>query len=105
MSVLADIWSSLTLGMALGVARSDVTWLRPFVTGAAATGLAIGLLTGRLEDAGLSVAALAVLGWDWWNRKGKRVAKAVGAKSLAILAKVVEKARDAGTPVPQGVRA
>jgi hypothetical protein len=106
-SVLPDIWSGVILGMAVGIARpgSRLRGWRPFVTGAAAGCLLAGLLTGRWDEAGYSAAALAVLAWDWWNRKGKRVAKAIGAKSRAVLAAVVERAREAGTPVPQGVRA
>jgi hypothetical protein len=107
LSVLPVIWSGVLLGMAVGIARpgSRLRGWRPFVTGAAAGCLVAPLLTGQWDEAGCGAAALAVLAWDWWNRKGKRVAKAIGAKSRAVLAAVVEKWREAGTPVPQGARA
>lgn len=107
MSVLPDIWSGVLLGMAVGIARpgSRLRGWRPFVTGAAGGCLVAGLLTGQWGEAGFGAAAIAVLAWDLRNRKGKRAAKAIGAKSRAVLAAVVEKWREAGTPVPQGVRA
>lgn len=43
-----------------------------------------------------------LLGWDWWNRKGKRAAKALGAKSAALVAGLVERVREAGGAVPEG---
>jgi hypothetical protein len=43
-----------------------------------------------------------VLGRDWWDRKGKRAARELGLKSRARLAAVVEKAREAGSPLPEG---
>lgn len=52
-----------------------------------------------------AVLVVVLLGWDWWNRKGKRVAKALGGKSRAVLAAVVAKAREAATPLPEGARA
>jgi cobalamin biosynthesis protein CobD/CbiB len=52
-----------------------------------------------------AVLVIILLGWDWWNRNGKRVAKALGEKSRAALAAIVEKAREAGSPVPERVRA
>lgn len=54
-----------------------------------------------------AVLAAVLLGWDWWNRRGRKVAKLIGEKSRAVLAAVVERAREAGTrsPVPQGAGA
>lgn len=105
MSALPDIWSGLTLGMALGVTRWGAAWLRPFVTGTAVTGLVSWLLIGRPEDAGLCGAALVVLGWDWRNRKGRKVVRALGHKARAALAAIVERAREAGSPLPEGAKA
>lgn len=105
MSVLADFWSAFLLGAALGVAlppRYRLPGVRPFIACASATGLAWWLLEGRLEDAGFCAAALAVLAWDRWNRKGKRAAKHVGEKSRALLAAVVERLKDVAVPVPEG---
>jgi hypothetical protein len=58
--------------------------------------------------AGVQALILAlVLGPDWWNRRGRKAARTVGAKSRALLAAVVERAREAGSrsPVPEGARA
>jgi len=46
-----------------------------------------------------------LLGKDWWNKRGRKAARELGAKSRAALAAVVARAREAGTPLPQGVRA
>lgn len=107
MSVLPDIWPAFILGMALGIARpgSRLNGWRAFVIGSAAGGALGGLLSGRWDEVGLCAAALAVLARDWWNRRGRRVAKALGEKSRAVLAAVVAKAREAGTPLPEGARA
>lgn len=108
MSVLPGLWSAFLFGAALGVTRPGSRargWL-PFVTGAAAGGLLGGLLSGRWDEVAFCAAALAVLARDWWNRKGRRAAKLVGAKSRAVLAAIVAKAREAGSPpVPEGARA
>jgi hypothetical protein len=105
--VLLNIWSGFILGMALGVTRPRcrLAGWRPFVAGAAAAGVPLGILEGRWTDAGLCAGALIVLGWDWWNRRGRKVAKLIGEKSRALLAAIVERAREAGSPVPQGARA
>jgi len=70
----------------------------------------LGLLAAEcaLERAWFTVAWNAVLiavilGTDWWNRKGRKAAKALGLKSRAVLAGLVEKAREAGAPLPEGV--
>lgn len=106
MSVIPDLWDGLLLALAAGTARHGrLALLRPFVTGSSAGGLFTGIVAGRWDEAGFCAAALAVLGWDWWNRKGKRAAMALGEKSRAALAAVVEKAREAGTPLPEGAGA
>lgn len=107
MNLLPDMWSGFILGMAVETSRpgARLAGWRPFTAGAAAGSLFAGILAGRWDEAGFSAAALAVLAWDWWNRKGKRAAKAAGAKSRALLAAIVVKAREAGTPLPEGARA
>ena len=55
--------------------------------------------------AGFCAATLILLLGNWWKRKGRKVARQLGEKSRAVLAAIVERAREAGTPVPQGVRA
>jgi hypothetical protein len=106
-NVLPGIWGALTLGAALWLSRPRCPFrgLRWSVIAFAAGGLLAGVLTGRLDAAAFYAVALAVLAWDWWHRKGKRVAKAIGAKSRAVLAAVVARAREAGTPLPEGARA
>jgi len=72
----------------------------------AGCGLVIALFLRDWAGAGMfALSVLAALLWDWWNRESKRAAKVIGEKSRAVLAAVVERAREAGTPVPQGVRA
>ena len=67
---------------------------------------AVRALQGHWLDAASVAAVIAVLlGWDWWDRRGRKVAKAIGSKSRAALAAVVARAREAGTPLPEGVRA
>lgn len=77
-------------------------WWRRLVAGTSAFTLAPLLLARNWPAAGFCIAVLLMLGRDWWNRKGKRAARALGEKSRARLAAVVEKAREAGTPAPQG---
>jgi hypothetical protein len=105
-NVLPDIWCGFLLAMAVSATRGRLSrgWL-PFIIGAAAGGLLAGLLSGRWDEAGFCAAALAVLAWDRWNKRGRKVAKLIGAKGRAVLAAVVEKAREAGTPLPEGARA
>ena len=105
--LVSDLVAGLVLGAALGVTRpgSGLTEWRAVLTGAAAGGLTGGILSGEWGGAALCAAALAVLGRDWWNRKGRKVAKKLGAKSRAVLAAVVARAREAGTPLPEGARA
>ena len=79
-------------------------WFR-FTAVTAAIGLASSLIAGYWAAAGFCAVTLALLLGDWWRRKGKSVARQLGAKSRALLAAVVAKAREAGTPLPEGVRA
>jgi len=103
-NALPDLWSGFLLGAALGITRpgSSLGGWRPTVFGAAVGGLAGGILSGRWDEVAFCAAALAVLARDWWNRKGRKVARQLGAKGRAVLAAVVAKARDAGTPLPEG---
>jgi hypothetical protein len=57
-------------------------------------------------DASLFAAAglLALLG-DWWNRKGKRAAKTLGAKSQALIGRPAGKLGESPEPVPEGAGA
>ena len=52
-----------------------------------------------------AVLVAVLLGGDWWNRRGRKAARQLGAKSRAVLAAVIERAREAGTSLPEGVRA
>jgi len=60
-------------------------------------GLAVAVPFGYWLAAGFCVATLALLLGDWWKRGGKRVAK--------LIAGLLEKVRDAGSPAPEGIRA
>jgi len=58
------------------------------------------------SDAAWETAVLAViLGADWWDRRGRKTAKQLGEKSRAVVAAIVAKAREAGTPLPEGAKA
>lgn len=68
--------------------------------------MAAGVLLGQwLNVAVLAVAIAIVLGSDWRNRRGRKVAKAIGERGRAVIAGLVEKVRDAGPPLPEGARA
>lgn len=68
--------------------------------------LAKDALSGDWLGVSMQSALLAwLLGSDWWKRRGRKVAKAIGEKSRAALAAVVARAREAGTPLPEGARA
>jgi hypothetical protein len=76
-----------------------------FTTLTSVTGLVSSLAAGWWAGAGFCAATLLLLGRDWWNRRGRKAAKAIGEKGRAVLAAIVVKAREAGAPVPEGVRA
>ena len=46
-----------------------------------------------------------LLGRDWWNRKGRKTVKLLGVKAKAARDAIVRRAREAGTPPPEEVRA
>lgn len=80
--------------------------MRAEVALTAVTGLVLSLRHGYWAGAGFCAVTLALLLGDWWKRRGRKVAKALGLKSRAVIAGLVERAREAGpAPVPQGVRA
>jgi len=97
-AVAALLWSSTALRQGRGEWRA-----------LAATGLGSLVAVCAIERAwpgvALNGALLALLLGDWWRRKGKRIARELGAKGRAVLAAVVAKARDAGTPLPEGAGA
>lgn len=63
-------------------------------------------LSGAWPGVAMSAAMIAViLGSDWWNRRGRKVAKVIGERGRAVIAGLVEKVRDAGSPLPEGARA
>lgn len=56
--------------------------------------LAIGIADNSVINLGFAACLIAMLIHDWWNRRGKRVARALGAKSRALLARLtIEPAR------------
>jgi hypothetical protein len=70
--------SSGAVGLVVGIAEKDMAWL---------VGSAVSVAVG-------------VAIW-WWRRKDrKRAAKALGAKSCALVAALVERAREAARPRP-----
>jgi len=111
-SVLAGVMYGLaSTAVIVGVIAllNGRTWEWRLLT---AAGIGLLLVECALRRAWLDGGAEAlilvlVLGPDWWNRRGRKVARAVGAKSRALLAAVVERAREAGSrsPVPEGARA
>lgn len=109
-TLVTAIWAANLAATALYLrvlaGTPDVRWRR-FGVLTAVTGLVASLIAGNWVAAGFCVATLALLLRDWWRRRGRKVAKLVGAKSRAVLAAIVEKAREAGSPLPspEGVRA
>lgn len=71
----------------------------------ATAGLIGSLRYGYWAGAGFCAGTLVLLACDWWNRRGRKAARKLGEKSRAALAAIVERMREAGKPVPQGVRA
>jgi hypothetical protein len=72
--------------------------------GIALTGLAVTAVGGNWPGTAICAGILVLLARDWWNRRGKRAAKALGSKSLALLARLARKALDAAIPAPEGAR-
>lgn len=94
-------------GASLAFARSDRArvW-RVLIVGGNGLFLVADVLDRNWVGAAVSCALIAfLLGTDWWKRGGKKAAREIGAKSRAVLAAVIEKARDAGTPLPEGAGA
>jgi hypothetical protein len=50
-----------------------------------------------------ALLAVVLLGWDWWNRKGRRVAKQLSEEARALVAGLAEKLRETLEPAPEGV--
>lgn len=82
-------------------------WPAAFFWATADTGLLLACLATRhWADACTAAAGIAVaLGSDWWRRNGKRAARALGSKALAVLNGMLGRLRDAVVPVPEGARA
>jgi hypothetical protein len=102
------IWAAQFLGAAYGLLARNQDFperMKQFTAAGAVTGLAESVFDGYWAAAGFCAGTLALLACDWWKRKGRRVARELGAKSLARLAAVVEKAREAGTLLPEGAGA
>ncbi len=87
-------------------AASDI-WFHRVEILLVTTGLIATLAARNWVAAGFCVATLVLLARDWWNRKGRKSAKALGEKSRAALAAIVDRAREAGSPLPspEGARA
>lgn len=107
---LTATWGAAVLAGALLSARGN--WpLRPlfpwrtFFLSSALSEVAAGVLAGNWLMGASGAVALAVFGRDFWNRRGRRAAKALGARGRAVIAGLVEKVREAGSSVPQGARA
>lgn len=80
-------------------------WCRRLTALCLAIGLAFSLTFGYWLGAGFCLVTLALLLGDWRKRDGRRVAKVVGERGQAVIAGLLEKVRDAGSPVPEGARA
>jgi hypothetical protein len=106
--VAAVTWGAQFLGTAGCLYFRDFPVpLRWFTALTAAIGLAYSVSGGYWLGAAFCAGTLVLLARDWWNRRGRKVAKLIGEKSRAVLAAVVERAREAGarSPVPQGAGA
>jgi len=83
-------------------AGTALPWSRRLAAMTAAVILVGSALGGAWTAVIIAAAELLLLLRDWWNRKGRKVARQIGAKGRAVLAAVVAKAREAGTPLPEG---
>jgi hypothetical protein len=89
-------------GAALGTVRHPVAW-RVLTIAANTAWLVSDLLYRDWFGVAVSAACLAlVLGRDFWNKRGKRVARQLGAESRALVAGLVERVRETAAPVPEG---
>ena len=88
-----------------GAGAYGARWCRfQFLT--ATIGLVFTLAFRNWAAAGFCTLTLILLFGDWWRRRGRKVARQLGAESLAVLAAIVKRAREAGSaPVPQGAKA
>lgn len=55
----------------------------------AAVNIVVGMIYDSKISLGIAACMIALLIFDLWNRQGKRIARAIGAKSRALLAKLV----------------
>ena len=102
--------SALSAGVSLGCLLS--AWmavrfrLHSLMTAGFPLGALIGdLTTGQWPGAGIAGACLLViLGRGWWNKRGGKAARELGAKSRARVEALVGALRDLGQPVPEGAR-
>jgi hypothetical protein len=79
--------------------RLRLLWAAP------AYGLAVDLHLRDWAAAALAFAAVLILvAGDWWNRRGRKAARELGAKSRARVEALADALRDAGSPVPEGAR-
>ena len=102
------IWAAQFLGAAYGLLARNQDFperMKQFTAAGAVTGLAESVFDGYWAAAGFCAGTLALLACDWWKRRGRKIAKLIGEKGRAVLAAVVEKAREAGSPLPEGARA
>ena len=102
----AVIWGAQFLGTAGCLHYRDFpVLLRRYTALTAAAGVAVTVQGGYWVAAGFCTGTLILLACDWRKRRGRKIAKVIGEKGRAALAAVVEKAREAGTPLPEGAGA
>lgn len=103
--MVAAIWSANLAATAWGLRTGLGTRWHGFAVLVALVGLAASLAGGYWLAAGLCLATLILLFRDWWNRKGRRVAKLIGGKGRAVITGLAEKLREVLEPVPEGAGA
>ena len=98
--VYGALWSALT-GVA-GSPTSRRTWFYLMWASSAGVTAVIGLAAGQWLGAGIATVSLAVALILWWlsRRRRKRAPRAYGAKSAALVADLVRRAREAARPRP-----
>ena len=110
MSVLANVLFVLAVASLAASAAALLAGLRQAWRNLTAAALGLLAVECALKGAWFgavwnAVLVALILGTDWWNRRGRKAARQFGAKSRALVENLVERVREAGSPVPQGAAA
>lgn len=105
-SLVTDGWAAVFVLVARGLRLpGGRSWWRLSMALVVLVGLAGALAVRNWPAAEVCAATLILLTRDWWNRRGRRAAKELGAKSRARIEGLVGRTREVLQPSPQRVPA